>query len=39
MSLPGIECVSESQPRTGPPLEKDPADRVTGDEPATGAQE
>jgi hypothetical protein len=30
--------MSESQPNTDPTTEKDPADWVTGDEPATGAQ-
>ena len=30
--------MSESQPQTDPTAEKDPADWVTGDEPATGAQ-
>ncbi len=30
--------MSESTDRTDPTLEKDPADWVTGEEPATGAQ-
>ena len=30
--------MSESQASTDPTAEKDPADWVTGDEPATGAQ-